>query len=852
MRKNKGFTLVELLVAMTVASIVGVAVFSFVIYSSRSFQTSNRNVKLQYEQQTVVTTIKDAILETSRGLYYDEASNCLYILSDSGVEASPCIAKRFKFDPGTYTLSLSEGIQRLDDLSSKKITELGYDQVDQILSDSVKSFSVDTTDIYYGRVSFSITFIIGDREMTVHPEVALRNMITELDNNSDLEEVFENTDEDYFKSLVSRVTILRDGKVLSQGTTDTFAMAGDVTTLDYDAVVSKRKGYDGTINENVTWRLDEMHLKPGYDKCIILNRDTGNLTLKKDGSDEPVDFITNEGKYLVLVAESVQDPSKMGKVKINISEDGAYPVSITTGHVDASNMYSIDEALASKAATKNYEAGTLDVQLSHVIKYTRPIDVPGKKGETTDSLSGDAVFDRVSYVSVVDENGKDVSQSVSIIKGKIVFVQSNVNHTYSITARVGQKDQLGQNVESTFKIQLRTGDVPNRIRFTKPILIAGEEADRGADYGVLVRWTEGVPTVIGDDWGDYAATGVQMEVFYEWSIDDANNSCNNWQSDVKNNFARIVSIVEEGGTTSIAGDKKSCVTGVGQPSIRVNILPYLDWNKTYTFRVNVRAILENPASNSHPEGYVPDVTNYYKTPTTDEGTDIFTTNPDSAYVLSTTVTIKPVELVLEPINKKRFGSRPDMVGVFNTSDTVALGEKTQIEDGGPFKDLITGKDRRTKINYDYYKVFRADLKGLSLSGLSFVPDLAIEGISTYDMDADPMLADGTSALTPYYYMRGVKYWTNSYVKEGDTPKAVPVEGFDADLIRDNNMNYFYLKITPAEWYQKTATFPVGCKYTCNINDSLGNRVKARFRTAGDNKTSDFVNYNVLFKYEGEY
>ena len=46
---NRGLTLVELLVSIAIASIVSIAIFSFMIVGARSFQKTSADVNVQHE-----------------------------------------------------------------------------------------------------------------------------------------------------------------------------------------------------------------------------------------------------------------------------------------------------------------------------------------------------------------------------------------------------------------------------------------------------------------------------------------------------------------------------------------------------------------------------------------------------------------------------------------------------------------------------------------------------------------------------------------------------------------------------------------------------------------------------------
>lgn len=891
---NKGFTIVELLVAIAIMAVLGGAILSMVMYSSRAYQTSNRSVKLQYEQQLVVTTIKDAILETSRGIWFgknpeetSDQSLYLIILSDTDESTEPCLAKRFKYEPGDDTVPgkiyMSEA--RLSD-SSITIGRLIQDDIytdpstrNALLADTIKDFNVDTSEVVRGRVTFDITFQVGDREISVHPEVALRNILIKLDANIDLKDIYKQ-EAAVFESKVSSVTILRDGEAFTQNRTDTFRMSGDSTTYDYDAVVTKKRGYSGAFDDSVTWELDMSTVREGYDQVIILNSATGNLTLKNVGHNRAKDFTTSG--MIILKAISNQDPSRIARVRIKIDENGVYPVSIKTLNTQGSgNVYDLT------TATKDYESGSLIVDFAHEIEYTANIEDPANKGNFVKTLTGAGVFDKITYVSVVDENnlpltipGAGFSNS-GINRGRFVILSSMEEHTYTITVRVSQRDKDGNFVEDRVKVQAPKGSVPRKVTATKTRLSGNVNADRGGYYGVIADWTNGMPKMRYNDTGEETITPYMVE--YEWELDNLNNECGNWDKDDKNSFEQIVKFVNESGLTITDSLGKACSTGEGKNSVRIEVLSYLDWNKTYTFRIKVRAKIEphggviNDYMTDY--GYIKGGKNYYKYPTDENGYDIFTQNKDEAYVAEIIVTVTPVSVILRPY-PGRLDSLGD--GIFSTSTNIGLGEKTKITAGGPFLDKITGTNRSQKIIYDYYKVFRAETEGIVFNSTNYRNVVGLGGNTSRYQGIRLLLNNKNSALVPYYYMEGqsggLKYWYHEKIgdnsitgddpddEEGDdasedggsssgsnnTDRVREVPGFTANITAEDEQVYFYLRVTPADWYKKTATFPVGCRFECYLEDKYGNNFKARFATAGTDNTTDYMNYTVYFKYEGEY
>lgn len=67
---NKGFTLIELLITLMIVAIVSVAVFSFAVVSSRTYQKQTKDVELQYEAQLAMNQIQELLLDAGEGVSY--------------------------------------------------------------------------------------------------------------------------------------------------------------------------------------------------------------------------------------------------------------------------------------------------------------------------------------------------------------------------------------------------------------------------------------------------------------------------------------------------------------------------------------------------------------------------------------------------------------------------------------------------------------------------------------------------------------------------------------------------------------------------------------------------------------
>lgn len=104
MKNNKGFTLVELLVATAIIGIVITAITGFMVVGSRTFASTSSEVNLQYESQLAFNQLQDLIIDTSLGVTYtyidssgsiaDEGNK---ILSDIDIPAATSVAYKKLF-----------------------------------------------------------------------------------------------------------------------------------------------------------------------------------------------------------------------------------------------------------------------------------------------------------------------------------------------------------------------------------------------------------------------------------------------------------------------------------------------------------------------------------------------------------------------------------------------------------------------------------------------------------------------------------------------------------------------------------------------------------------------------------
>ena len=104
MKKNqKGFTIVELLIAITILSIVMAVVCGFILVGSRSYAAGNSDINVQQEAQLALNQMSDVMIDTTRSVNYvgyDAGGNPVHTLKDA----------EFAFTPEDKSLIMFNGV----------------------------------------------------------------------------------------------------------------------------------------------------------------------------------------------------------------------------------------------------------------------------------------------------------------------------------------------------------------------------------------------------------------------------------------------------------------------------------------------------------------------------------------------------------------------------------------------------------------------------------------------------------------------------------------------------------------------------------------------------------------------
>lgn len=208
MKKNqKGFTIVELLIAVAILSIVVAAVCGFILVGSRSYAAGNSDISVQQEAQLALNQMSDVVIDTTRSVTYtgfDAAGTTsatalkdaefpftpedksLVMLNGTAVQnpsggPNPIIEEgngnknyHFYWDKSEETLFYAEA-----DATTGSYPAFGDPGAEWVvLASHVTDFSADLTQVEEKRVvQLALTFVDGQKEYVTSNNVTIRNKV---------------------------------------------------------------------------------------------------------------------------------------------------------------------------------------------------------------------------------------------------------------------------------------------------------------------------------------------------------------------------------------------------------------------------------------------------------------------------------------------------------------------------------------------------------------------------------------------------------------------------------------------------------------------------------------------------
>lgn len=200
---NRGFSLVELIIASAILAIVLAGVTSFMIIGTRNYSNANNEVTVQQEVQQAVNQIADAIIDASWSVGLDPkfvtpGENTKMLAVYNGIPDDPAHPsapmkveagreKNYVFywkdkgetieDPNDATKTLKLGGLWYTEFSASEL-EIGPDAVTCLLADNVTEFVVDSSEsLSKNVVGINVQVIRGNRIYKATSNVTIRNKV---------------------------------------------------------------------------------------------------------------------------------------------------------------------------------------------------------------------------------------------------------------------------------------------------------------------------------------------------------------------------------------------------------------------------------------------------------------------------------------------------------------------------------------------------------------------------------------------------------------------------------------------------------------------------------------------------
>lgn len=170
MKNRKGFSLVELVVAIAILSIVGTAVIGFCMAGTNSFKKVSNDVDLQYEAQLVVNQLENLLVDSDYGYNYQNDTLSIFNQNDS---------YEVIWDRTTNQLNLKKYY-----ISDSNISEGPTD----LMAENITSFSAvvksdNNSSKQYMDVSLTLTR--DGNSYSMSKSVTLRNQVKEFGSITD-------------------------------------------------------------------------------------------------------------------------------------------------------------------------------------------------------------------------------------------------------------------------------------------------------------------------------------------------------------------------------------------------------------------------------------------------------------------------------------------------------------------------------------------------------------------------------------------------------------------------------------------------------------------------------------------
>lgn len=199
MENNKGMSLLELVTALAIVSLMAGTIAGILAASTKHYRAAGAEVDVQYETQAATNQVQDLILNASAGICYRIDGSMVAKDSEytgdleAAAQKEICTYRRIEETGAGNTIQKrltaekiiwkrTEGKLYYSSYYCEKRADGTYEyqpiEVDSLLAEYVTSFSADVTDAENKhRVNISLGFGKSEKTFQTDKEIALRNPV---------------------------------------------------------------------------------------------------------------------------------------------------------------------------------------------------------------------------------------------------------------------------------------------------------------------------------------------------------------------------------------------------------------------------------------------------------------------------------------------------------------------------------------------------------------------------------------------------------------------------------------------------------------------------------------------------
>lgn len=518
-KQNKGFSLVELIIAIAILVIVTGAVCSFIVITSRNYANGNNDIGVQQEAQLAFNQISDVVIDARNSINYageDGSGNFVKVLKDSEFANTPEVKKLIVYNtfteesegktpdpsassvpaasaspstsPGTVTADLYNYIfmwQKSDEsLYFAKWKQEETEPVSisdfEVLAEHINDFQVDLSQVEERRVvKLMMNFTVGTRGFQMANNVTVRNQV--VINEADIQPLD--------KEISVEISIRENGLIMEPGEEYQFASPQIKSMNAKNKEIEWAFTYDGgkTILDKTTGGSEFIDKKNG---------------MLKVGIDEGKGGKPSEFEVVVIIKATNGDKSKEAQslpIKVQIKRVNTVTLSKKSEDVEAGyeDKPGTMEALQGSTITIGGEAG------GNLLKSSCSVckEDASRDQELTD-------WKIISGASLVEFGIQSADQTSATIKikadaavGSTITIQAtsslskrkaydNVNGTITLTVKerkskvipVGGVLQYGNKIQVDKMLKEFTTTITHHVIVIRVVDNSGKSADQIVAY----------------------------------------------------------------------------------------------------------------------------------------------------------------------------------------------------------------------------------------------------------------------------------------------------------------------------------------------------------------------------------